>query len=230
MLTGPTATRLYGLKYSPPDERVHVLVSMARHPRSKAYVRIFRTEQMPAPVWYAGMPIAPVARAVVDTCRGLKSLRDVRALLCESVQRGQATCDDLQSVLALGQSAGSAMIRRALDDATAGCRAAPECELRELVGESRILPEPLWNVPLPTAAAIVPDAAWPTARLVAEIDSIEWHRFGDAPDRTERRRARLAALGWAVVPISPRWLRAEPTQVRRTLEDAYVTGLRRISA
>jgi hypothetical protein len=230
MLTGSTATRWYGLKYSPADERVHVLVPMARHPRSKGTVRIHRSVQVPAPVWYGGVPTVPVARAVVDACRSLRALRDVRALLCESVQRGQATCEDLLTVLNAGQSAGSGAIGRALDDASAGCRSAPECELRDVVRKSGILPEPYWNTSLATAADLTPDAAWLNARLIAEIDSIEWHRYGDAPERTERRRARLAALGWTVVPVSPRWLRADPVEVRRTLEQAYVAGLRRTTA
>jgi hypothetical protein len=32
------------------------------------------------------------------------------------------------------------------------------------------------------------------------------------------------------VPVSPRWLRADPVEVRRTLEQAYVAGLRRTTA
>ena len=97
MLTGATATRLYGLNYGPQDERVHVLVPMSRHPRSKAFVRVHRTERLPQPVWRGGLPAVPAARAVVDACRTLRSLRDVRALLCESVQRGQTTCDGLEA-------------------------------------------------------------------------------------------------------------------------------------
>jgi hypothetical protein len=230
MLTGATATRWYGLKYGPPDERVHVLVPMARHPASKGFVRIHRSVRPPQPAWYGGFPLVPVARAVVDTCRALRSLRDVRALLCESVQRGQATCDELRAVLDAGQSAGSALIRRALEDTVAGCRSAPECELRDVIGDSRHVTEPLWNLPLPDAPDIVPDACWPATRLIVEIDSIEWHGFGDAPERTERRRARLAALGWTVLPVSPRWLRADPAGVRQTLDDAYLAGLRRTTA
>jgi very-short-patch-repair endonuclease len=73
-------------------------------------------------------------------------------------------------------------------------------------------------------AWLVPDAYWPEASLIVEIDSIEWHRFGDAPERTERRRAQLAALGWTVVPVSPRWLREDPAAVQRTIERAYLSG------
>lgn len=73
--------------------------------------------------------------------------------------------------LAAGESAGSALPRRALADVVAGCRSAPECELRDLVRTSRILPDARWNRPLPGASGLVPDACWPEARLIVEIDS-----------------------------------------------------------
>lgn len=67
--------------------------------------------------------------------------------------RGRAAwLDDapaLVATLAQGQSNGSALPRRALEDIVAGCRSAPECELRDMVLGSTILPEPAWNTPLP---------------------------------------------------------------------------------
>lgn len=231
MLTGPTATRVYGLTYGPPDDgKVHVLVPWTRRVCSTAFVRVHRSSVMPSPAHFGNLPLVPPDRAVVDTCRELTSLRNVRALLCEVVQRGLATCAELAEVLDSGPSAGGRLPRRALADATAGCRSAPECELRDLVLSSRILPEALWNEPLPGGANLLPDACWPQARLVVEIDSAEWHRLGEAPERTERRRARLAALGWRVIPVSPRRLREEPGEVLREIEAAYLAGLERVPA
>ncbi|MGH8823768.1 MAG: hypothetical protein ACRDVN_04760 [Jiangellaceae bacterium] len=68
-----------------------------------------------------------------------------------------------------------------IEDVVAGCRSAPECELRDIVRSSRVLPEPRWNKPLPGYPSITPDACWPLARLVAEVNSREWHGFGNAP-------------------------------------------------
>ncbi len=76
---------------------------------------------------------------------------------------------------------------------------------------------------------MLPDACWPEARLVVEVDSRSWHGFGDAPERTERRRARYAALGWTVLPVSPARLRAEPAAVLRQIEAAYLAGVARRS-
>ena len=99
---------------------------------------------------------------------------------------------------------------------------------RTHVGQSCSPRGPL-NRPLPDArgAGLVPDACLDEALLVIEVDSVEWHRFGDAPETTERRRARLAALGWTVVPLSPRRIREEPVAVLGEIEAACLAGIAR---
>lgn len=197
------------------------------------------------------VPVVSPARAVVDTvvrwdrlpagwlpvcshtdgCPGCwrqpghhreRALRNTRALMCEAVQRRRATLTDLRTEVAAAPRRGGALARLAMKDIDAGCRSAPECELRDLVRTSRVLPEPRWNQLLPGHRGIYPDACWERARLVAEVDSRSFHGFGDAPARTEERRARYAALGWRVLPISPARLRAEPSAVLREIEAAYL--------
>lgn len=200
------------------------------------------------------IPMAPPARAVVDTVVRLdrlsgdwqptcssangcprcwsgsshhdSSLRNVRALMCEVVQRRRSSVTALRAEVAAAPRRGGALARLAMKDIDAGCRSAPECELRDLVHTSRTLPEPRWNQALPGQRGIYPDACWPQARLVVEVDSRSWHGFGDAPRRTEERRARYAALGWRVLPVSPARLRREPRAVRREIEEAYAAGVR----
>lgn len=206
------------------------------------------------PAWARpSISAAPVFRAVLDLARELgtemnrelprrpngepylvtrsaqvfyvQALNNVRAVLCESVQRGLATISELQGELDEGPRRGSGLARRALADADAGCRSAPECELRDLVRTSSVLPEPLWNAPLPGLRHVIPDGCLAAARLLLEVESIEWHRFGDAPERTEQRRALLASHGWTVYPVSPRRLRADPQVVLQEIEEAYLAGL-----
>jgi hypothetical protein len=186
---------------------------------------------MPETRFVGGIPTAAPERAVLDACRGLTSLRDIRALLCEAVQRGLTTPVRLLSALHQARWQGSKAIRRALADLAAGCRSAPECELRDLVRRSHTLAEPRWNQPLPDVEPpIRPDACWQDARVVDEIDSAEWHRFGDRVEETERRRSRLASLGWTVVPVSPRRLREEPETVLKEIEAAVRAGYARAAA
>lgn len=182
-----------------------------------------------------GIPMAPVHRAVVDTVVGVidlpadwrdpvLGLRNVRALMCEAVQRRKSTVGALRRELLASRRRGRAMARRVIDDLAAGCRSAPECELRDLVRTSKMLPEPRWNQVLPGTHRIYPDACWPEARLVVEVDSRSFHGFGNAPEQTEQRRARYAALGWRVLPVSPARLRSDPAGVLREIEAAYMTG------
>ncbi|TDC54583.1 hypothetical protein E1212_02185 [Jiangella ureilytica] len=201
------------------------------------------------------VPVVPPARAVVETvvrCERLPgdwrprcsradgcprcwdhpshhrdvALRNARALMCEVVQRRRATLTALRSEVAAAPRRGGALARLAMRDIEAGCRSAPECELRDLVRTSPVLPEPRWNRPLPEHRGIHPDACWEHARLVVEVDSRSFHGFGDAPARTEERRARYAAHGWRVLPVSPARLRTEPAAVLREIEAAYLAGMR----
>jgi hypothetical protein len=187
------------------------------------------------------IPMAPAERAVIDAARSHslalthrvepwrreRALRDVRALLSEVVQRGRCRVDDLRAELDLAARGGTAFIRRAVEDIEVGCRSAPECEFRDVVKSTRDLPQPRWNRPLPGYPTLIPDACWPEARLVVEVNSWEWHRFGNAPEDTERRHALYASLGWTVLPVSPHRLRNDAAAVRRELVAAYRVGLTR---
>lgn len=121
----------------------------------------------------------------------------------DALRSGKRTCRTCcyQSPSAGCQRHWRPFIAEALADIHSGCRSAPECEVRDLVRSSTILPEFAWNEPLPEAPDVIPDAYLEAARLALEIDSIEWHQIGDRPERTERRRARFAALGIRVLPI-----------------------------
>jgi hypothetical protein len=157
----------------------------------------------------------------------VSALRNIRALMCEVVQRGVCTVGDLAAEVRAAARNHSAIARRVMADLEAGCRSAPECELRDLITGSSVLPAPRWNQPLPGVRGMFPDACWPEARLVVEVDSRAFHGFGDAPERTERRRARYASLGWTVLPVAPRRIREEPAQVLAEIEAAYLAGLAR---
>lgn len=117
-----------------------------------------------------------------------------------------------------------------MTDVLAGCRSAPECELRDLIKTSDVLPEPRWNQPLPGLSRsaglppIYPDACLPEARLVIEVNSVEWHRIGPTQEKTEQRHTVYAELGWRVIPVSPYRIRTEPANVLRQIERAYLMG------
>lgn len=227
VVTGGRACSAHGMRYVPTESPLVLLVPTTVSRQKTALADLRRVPVMPRYRLLQGIPVALPERAVLDACHGAVSLREVRAMHCESVQRGLTTPDRLSAELGGACWKGAALCRRALDDVFVGCRFAPECELRDLVRTSLVLSEPLWNHRLPGSAGIVPDACWPAARVVVEIDSSEWHRMGDLVELTERRRARYAALGWTTVPISPRRLRDEPATVLHEIEEAVKLGCRR---
>ncbi len=233
---------------------VRILVAGDVYRANTDNVRVTATDRLPAPLSSSSLaiPTAPIHRAALDAAREFgvatsrllprrangspvltmpgaatfyaRALRDVRALLCEPVQRGLTHPDRLSGELESGPRRGSGLARRALDDILAGCRSAPECELRDLVTSSEVLPTPLFNQPLPGYRRLRPDACWSHVRLVVEIDSAQWHRFGNAVEATEQRRALLASMGWLVIPVSPRRLRSCPSEVLAEIEAAYLSA------
>jgi hypothetical protein len=230
MVTGGQGCRAHGLRYVPEQAPLMVLVPWATRPAGLPFAQLRRTRTLPVPRFVAGLPVAPPERSILDACVGVRSIRAVRALLCEGVQIGATTPERLSAEFAGSPGIGADLARRALDDVGVGCRSAPECELRDVIRTSSLLSEPAWNLPIDTrgGSPLIPDASWREARVVVEVDSAEWHRLGDRVEQTEQRRARYAALGWVVLSVSPRRLREEPDVVRAQIEAAVLAGLRNL--
>lgn len=224
MVTGAYACRAYGMQYVPRQSHdiIELLVpaNVRRVPIPIAKIR--RVKSLPPARVLRGIPCAPPERAALDACRDVESQQDVRAALCEVVQRKLTKVARLVAEFSNGDRRGMANAQRTVDDVLAGCRSAPECELRDLILTSTVLDEPVWNQPLPDDESLVPDGYYRAVRLALEVDSAEHHGFGDGPELTEQRRARYAALGWRVMSISPRRIRQEPKAVLAEIEAAYL--------
>ena len=95
VITGPAALRCHHIR-GPSAELVDILVPATRKRRDAAFVRLHRTTRMPERIWQAGpLRYAPPARAVADAVRDMTSLRDVRAVVADAVQRGRCGVRDL---------------------------------------------------------------------------------------------------------------------------------------
>jgi G:T-mismatch repair DNA endonuclease (very short patch repair protein) len=57
------------------------------------------------------------------------------------------------------------------------------------------------------------DFAWPSARLIVEVDGRRWHGAKLNSDADEQRRNRLTAAGWHVLTISWEQLTRRPHEV-----------------
>jgi hypothetical protein len=114
---------------------------------------------MPKRIWRFGpLYYTLPARAVADTVRGLTSLRDVRAVVADSVQRGACTVPDLSTELNAGPSVGSKLFREALADVADGIRSAAEGDLKDLLAKSG-LPMPLFNASIYEDGTFIAEAA-----------------------------------------------------------------------
>jgi hypothetical protein len=221
VITGAAALRCYHLR-AEPAALVDVLVPASRQRRDAGFVRLHRTSRMPRQVWEAGpLRYAPLPRAVADTVRSLPSLREVRAVLAEAVQRRRCGLRQLSAELNGGPRAGSALFREALADVADGIRSAAEADLKDLLARSG-LPMPLFNPSVFLGDTFIarPDAWWPELGIAVEVDSREWHLSPEDHARTLARGRRMAKAQMIVLRFQPRQIRAEPAQVIADIRDA----------
>ena len=215
VITGPAALRSHHIRTELTDI-VDVLVPAARRRRDTQFVRLHRTTRMPERIWQAGpVRYAPPPRAVADAVRALTSLRDVRAVVADAVQRDKCAISRLAAELGEGPAKGSVLFREAMADVADGIRSAAEGDLRDLLARSG-LPMPLFNPSLYDAAGTFiarPDAWWPGLGIAVEVDSREWHMSPEDHARTLARGRRMARYQIVVLRFTPRQIRTQRTAV-----------------
>ena len=222
VITGLAALRCHHIRAELSDV-VDVLVPASRQRRDAAFVRLHRTTRMPGRTWQVGpVRYTVLPRAVADAVRGMTSLRDVRAVVADAVQRGNCQVPDLVAELTAGPNAGSALFREALTDVADGIRSAVEGDLKNLLARSG-LPMPLFNPSLydrDGAFVARPDAWWPDLGIAVEVDSREWHMSPDDHAKTLARGRRMSKYQIIVLRITPKQIRSEPAEVMKDIRDA----------
>ncbi|MFE2290074.1 hypothetical protein [Streptomyces sp. NPDC059452] len=246
MVTGLAALALYGFA-SAPDlgslHRIDVLVPRTRRLRSTRFVEVVRGAAPPAPVRLAGVPVAPVERALADAVAGLGDAAEVTRLLTEAVRAGHSEPAAVVRELSAAKLLGRPAVVGAVDALLAEGRAAAEARLYAMVREHG-LPEPLWNVGLrlpggPELGGV--DAYWPDLAVAVELDT-RAPRFGvpeegrrggnQGPARAEdpqwsayaAKRERLERLGVTVVHLTPRKLREAMDQQATVVRTALMAA------
>jgi hypothetical protein len=225
VITGLAALRQHRIR-GPATEVIDVLIPASRRRKDGEFVRVHRTTRMPKRIWQFGpLHYALPARAVADAARDLTSLRDVRAIVADAVQRGKCNVPDLFEELNNGPSVGSALFREALTDVAEGIRSAAEGDLKDLLARSG-LPMPLFNATVFAGDTFVarPDAWWPEFGVAVEVDSREWHMSPEDHTRTLERQRRMGKYGIVVLPFTPSQIRKHPAdvvaEIRHALDSA----------
>jgi hypothetical protein len=226
LITGLAAVRQHHIR-GPATQLIDVLVPASRKRSDADFVRLHRTTHLPTRVWQVGpLRFALPARAVADAVRDLTSLRDVRAVVADAVQRRACTVQALGEELSTGPSTRSKLFREALTDVAAGIRSAAEGDLKDLLAKSG-LPMPLFNASICDAQGTFiakPDAWWPMYGVAVEVDSHEWHLSPHDHTRTLERQRRMGKYGIVVLPFTPKEIRTQPARVLAEIRDALRSG------
>ena len=233
VITGVAALRYYEFRQIPRMDNnvVDILIPARCQRTSMDYVRVHRTAHMPR-MWAngpAGRRYAYPARAVVDTARWLTGLGEVRALVAYAVQNRHCAVAQLGAELRTGGTPNGALLRKVIEEVTAGVRSVPEAELRHLM-VSAGLPMPMFNPRLysPGGTFIAsPDAWWPEAGVAIEVDSRQWHLAPDDWERTMARHGNLGQYGIVTLHVTPHQLRSAPDTFLRKAANAYRSGVAR---
>lgn len=229
VITGLDALELHGMERMPrPSGPVHLLVPARCRRAGAGLVLAERTERLPLAV--AGRwPLAPVARAALDSTRRIADREQVRATLAEVVQRDRCTPADLITELAEGCARGSRLPREVLAEIGDGVRSAAEANARSLVLRSG-LPAPLWNPRLYDRAGrfiAMPDAWFDDVGMAWEIDSREWHLSPADYARTVDRHSAMTAQDVVVLHTQPSKLTHHRSEVLDELRRTYRNAGRR---
>jgi hypothetical protein len=232
VLTGVSGMRRWGIEYLPDDPSegyVHTLIPLARHRKSAGFVVVERTKRRPTPVTLGSLPVASLARCIVDAGRRNTDRSATRAFVLEAVQREMVDVDEIATELSKAQRRGTALLRECVEEARAGVRSAPEAELRHHMlqaGFGRTLWNPVLRLPNGNFVA-QPDALIEESMTVIEVQSRQYHGEGDRFVATLNRATNYGALGLLVVHVVPSEMRRDPIATLRQIAMTHRQGLER---
>ncbi len=209
--------------------KVHVIVPHNCHRTSHGFATVTRVRRPPAPVTRRGLRCAPLARALVDACRWLTELNDVRALVADVVQNHGVRPDKIAAEIGQAARQRTALSRLVIREIQAGIRSAAEAELRGAFATFGV-PQPLWNHEIRTEDGDLiasPDGLWPDVWLVLELNSTAWHLAPQDFVRTQRRQRELVLLGFEVMPVSPSEVLADPEAICRQIQRKLASAVAR---
>lgn len=217
VLTGVDAMRAHGL--APPDrDEVRVLIPSARRQTSRAYLTVERTTRLPPPVRRAGLPVAPLPRAIVDAARHERDHDELATLVLTPVEAGACTIADLRVEVNTGNQRGTAAVRALLAGREHEVVPVTQGLARRVLRQAP-LPPPHWQVELHARDGTplgVADAWWPEAGLAWSLGT-QPSPLSQDPQTTST----LAELGITVLHTDPAQLRTNPTTAIAELAAAF---------
>jgi hypothetical protein len=230
MVTGLAALALHRFSSVPPLiglDRIDLLVPRQRRLRASGEVMIHRAHVLPGPEEVAGVPCAPVPRALADAVAELDDPETVRRLLTEAVRGGHCEATAVVRELSQARLLSRPHVVEAVDALLAEGRAIAEGRLYDMV-RCFGLPDPVWHVDLrlpggPHLGGV--DAYWPEHAVAVEIDARAPRQEEDALwSEYARKREHLERLGITVVHITPKKLRESLEQQAAVVRTALMAS------
>jgi hypothetical protein len=166
-------------------------------------------------LWHRGLPITPVAQALLDFA-STAPLHRVRYAVAQAEYHELLDLQEIEEILGRGKR-GSAKLRRALEKhlpQLARTRSELERVFLPLCERGGIdMPEV--NV---TVAGVLVDAVWRDARVVVELDGHRSHRTRAQIERDRKHDLRLRAAGYTVLRYTWEQIATEPELVLADLK------------
>lgn len=231
IVTGLAGARALGMRWVPDGQRVQVLVGPEVRRTSYDAVLVRRAYDLAkVPTWnWVGVPVADPPRLVVDGARECDGLREVRGLVLGAVADGWATPDQLTDLLDDGAVGGTALTRRAMQDASRGCASPPEAEFIDVLVAADVPCYANCEIWYDGRLVAVVDGYLAGTGVAGEIDSREHHGSADDLDATLERHQRLESLGFVVLHRTPGRFRRDPqafvAQLRERVAQRQALGL-----
>jgi very-short-patch-repair endonuclease len=215
LLSHRAAAALWGIR---PAGTVRVDVSLPRRlgPRDGIRPHYARLPDDECTV-HAGIPVTSVPRTLLDLATILQPHELKRA--AEQAEALELAAEvSLNAVVQRHRGRHGARALRKVGPVRA---VLPRSELERrflaFIDETG-LPQPEVNRWLDIQGELIQaDCAWPTHRLIVEIDSRAWHTTKDAFERDRRRDRRCLAAGWRVYRVTDRALAEELESELRAL-------------
>lgn len=222
VVTGLVACRALGMQDVPEERVVEVVIPPGTRGVSSRHLVVHQSAR-PLPTWrQRGTAYALPTRAVVDGARRCRDVRTVRALVLGAVAQGWCSAEELSAEVEAGAQRGSALMRRAVDDALAGAWSAPEAEaaalLRPYVRRRRLPPFALNAAVLVAGRQLGRPDGWLLGTGVGwQVDSRRHHAAEADFDATLAVHDRYAEHGLTLLHVTPKRLRTEGDAWARTL-------------
>jgi very-short-patch-repair endonuclease len=214
-LSHRSAAELWGIRHT---QRSRIDVTVPRHRRGRPAVEYHQTVlPLDEVTEERGIPVTNPARTLLDLAAVLTPQQLAHALNEAEIRR-LASPLPLDALVARHPGRrGTQALKRALDQQQEIGETITRSELEERFRafvDEHALPHPRMNTPL---GAYTPDAVWPAARLVVELDSYGIHTTRQAFETDRERDRTLQLMGYRVIRITWRQLHAEPHRLARQL-------------